>query len=84
MDAPDVDVAVDLVRLVGRLGDRVLDHRATFECRDVRRLFGRVHTHQVAALGTRTTLAAAATTLVLAATGRALLAGRFRCGRLDG
>ena len=68
LDPPDVDVAVDLVGLVGGLGDGVLDHRAPLEGGDVRRLLGRVHAHQVAALGAGTALAAAAT-LVLAAPG---------------
>jgi hypothetical protein len=82
LDPAHINVAVDLVRLVGRLGDGVLDHGSTFERCDVRRLLCRVHAHQVATLGARATFAAA-TSLVLAATGHALVAGGLRGRGLD-
>ena len=59
LDPTDVDVAVDLVGLVGVLGHRVLDHGATFERGDMSAVARRVHGHEVATLGARSTLAAA-------------------------
>jgi hypothetical protein len=63
LNAAHVNVAIDLIRLIGRLGDGVLDHRATFEGSDMRRILHGVHAHQVATLGPRATLCSAATTL---------------------
>ena len=61
LDATDVDVAVDLVGLVGRLGDGVLDQRSTFEGRNVGRFLRGVDAHQVAALQTGRAVSATTT-----------------------
>ena len=61
-----VDVAVDLVRLIGHLCHGVFHEGATFECCNVRGVLRHVHTHEIATLGAATTCVAA-TSLIASA-----------------
>ena len=83
LDSPDVDVAVDLVGLVGVLSQRVLNHRAALERGDVGAVRRRVHGHEVTTLGAGATLSPTATTRLAATGAVAGFGGRRLHGRFD-
>src|SRR5438094_450892 len=60
LHATEIDVAVDLGRVVGGTGDVMLDQRPAFEHADLGGVRPVVHDHQVAADGTALALAAPA------------------------
>ena len=61
MHTTDIDVAVNLVVIVGRTADVMLNELSTFEHSHLCKAIAHLHTHEVATNGSTITLATATT-----------------------